>query len=601
MAITAVDKIKINKYLKEHAIDHIYYLGLCEALGKQCTISDVEFASYFTDCVVEEFRKNGKISDKQVSKLMYVVDNFLHWIHDEGSKIDDEVLVKVRSFGDLYNEYLERNGINKRHELIDNCIEALMKDMDEIYPCEESVETASKYINVIAELNERIDALTRKNTEAQGLYDNLHDSYEERGEKIEALSTKVSALGNDVKSRDKEIINLNKIIEGLNARISQLEAMYASVQDENSTLLAYKKQCKELIGEVEKLRKKVQDELDAKTQASELKVKHSTVESLIYQKLLTGAMSIDEMVKYVNDEGYLCSKDEVYDLVNAMKSKLNIESGAFSTSPVYKIVEPTLLEDGTFVIDVPKGCSHYDFLLVSDFHIEEFSRKKMIRLNALKDYCVNNNVKLILNLGDFFNGIGYHEFDYDLAVRNYELAEKAISVLPKADGVYQAILGGNHDRNIVKYGFNPIGLLAEEREDIIDLGYTHSTILLNGKKRTLGKFDVHHPDVFFPVDLDDNNGVDMTSVTNYLYGVYGKQGRRRSDSYIDILGHTHRNQFNCPGSYCFIPEYFEDGACHLRVYFDDDTKINYMVFMPLEGARKLIKRNEIVYQKILTK
>ena len=72
----------------------------------------------------------------------------------------------------------------------------------------------------------------------------------------------------------------------------------------------------------------------------------------------------------------------------------------------------------------------------------------------------------------------------------------------------------------------------------------------------------------------------------------------------DAVGHTHRSQFNYPGGYCYIPEYIDGatkrGACHLRIYFDEDTDIKYMVFMPLSysTATRLAKNNEIVYQKI---
>ena len=79
----------------------------------------------------------------------------------------------------------------------------------------------------------------------------------------------------------------------------------------------------------------------------------------------------------------------------------------------------------------------------------------------------------------------------------------------------------------------------------------------------------------------------------------------REDSYIDIFGHMHTSQFNYSDGYCFVPSYFEGGskrgACHLRIYFDEDTDIKYMVFMPLTITDRLIKNTEIIYEKRLTK
>ena len=82
MAITAVDKIKLNKYLREHAVDDIYYLDMCDALGKRGKISDIEFLEYFTDSAVQELNKDSKISIKQLTKIILTIDAFLTWIHE---------------------------------------------------------------------------------------------------------------------------------------------------------------------------------------------------------------------------------------------------------------------------------------------------------------------------------------------------------------------------------------------------------------------------------------------------------------------------------------------------------------------------------------
>jgi len=121
----------------------------------------------------------------------------------------------------------------------------------------------------------------------------------------------------------------------------------------------------------------------------------------------------------------------------------------------------------------------------------------------------------------------------------------------------------------------------------------------------LGKFDIHHPYTFdFPIELDDD-GIDLVDINGYLDDIYQKQGRSRDDSYVDIFGHTHRSQVNYPGSYCFVPSFFEGksrrGACHLRIYFDEESDIKYMVFMPLTISDRLVKNTEIIYQKLLKK
>ena len=90
MALTGIDKVKLNKYLKEHANGDIYYLDMCDYLGKRNKISDIEFLEHFTDCVIKEFSKDGKISLKQAAKLLSVVGSFVEWIHEAKSEISEE-------------------------------------------------------------------------------------------------------------------------------------------------------------------------------------------------------------------------------------------------------------------------------------------------------------------------------------------------------------------------------------------------------------------------------------------------------------------------------------------------------------------------------
>ena len=35
MGLTGVDKLKLSKYIKEHAINDMYYLEMCDYLGKR--------------------------------------------------------------------------------------------------------------------------------------------------------------------------------------------------------------------------------------------------------------------------------------------------------------------------------------------------------------------------------------------------------------------------------------------------------------------------------------------------------------------------------------------------------------------------------------
>ena len=52
MALTALDKMNINKYLREHAMGDIYFGDMRNVLGKRKnSVSDTEFLDYFTEYV----------------------------------------------------------------------------------------------------------------------------------------------------------------------------------------------------------------------------------------------------------------------------------------------------------------------------------------------------------------------------------------------------------------------------------------------------------------------------------------------------------------------------------------------------------------------
>lgn len=605
MALTALDKMNINKYLREHAMGDIYFGDMRNTLGKRKnSVSDVEFLDYFTEYVAEVFRKDEKISIKHVSKVVSCVSAILGWVQEEGQNVSDETLDKIRSFKDFYDEYLERTGYEKDDDLYENYIVFAVNDVNELYPSEVVSESLSKYITKVAELEAVIKRMEKDINEAIRQNALLQAERDKKSERIDSLSKDVRTLEKDVRDKAKTIIELSESVTSLEGRITELSNALNDAQALNLELGSFKEKYEELVLEVARLQGVIDDDIKTKTAEAKRKAKHTNMEALMYQALLFDRINVDGLVRHLKEKHISTDRSEVVEVLNGMKKIVTLDSSRFSTQPSYKIVQPTLREDGVFDIDVPMECKHYDVMLVSDMHIREMEGRVLRGYDAMLDYCSKNNINLVLNLGDFYNGTGSHTLEYEHAVQNYKVVEEAIERIPKQDGLYHAVLGGNHDKNVARYGFDPIKMMADAREDFIDLGYTHSTVRLNSPTNYLGCFDIHHPDDFqFPVDLEDD-GIDLDYMNGYLDGIYTKQGRSREDSYIDILGHTHRSQFNYPGGYCYIPEYIDGatrrGACHLRIYFDEDTDIKYMVFMPLSysTATRLAKNNEIVYQKI---
>ena len=605
MALTGVDKVRLNKYIREHAIDDLNYYSMCDYLSKRGKISDKEFIDHFTECVINEFSKDGKISVKHVAKLVSLVGNFVGWMHDEGSEISEETLDKIRSFDELYDDYLKRNVVDCDTEFREHCILEVIGKVNELYPSEVNSESVAKYIVKVRELEGKVKELERLLEDAKRENGVLQSDLDKSSSKVDTLTEDISSVREELRSKKDYVKELEESLWDLKAQIIELEGKLGTVTSERDELAPYKKQFEELSGEVTRLGKIVSDYKTSEDNKVKQDRKDEILKGIIYQKLLVESASLDDLLSVIQSNGITTDMNEVSRLLSEMRKSINITNGTFTRKPTYKVVKPKLMANGKFMIDVPAECKHMDVMLVSDFHIKEFDKKILDGFDMLNDYCSKNGINLILNLGDFYNGFSARPLDYTNAVNNRKIVEESIDVIPKAEGIYHAVLGGNHERNMTNYGFDPIKMLTDERDDFIDLGYYHSTVCLDNVMGTIGKFDLHHPSEFnFPVDLDED-GLTVDDMDGYLEEVYTNMGRSRDDSYIDIFGHTHRNQFNYASSYCYIPPYFEGknrrGACHLRIYFDEDTGIKYMVFMPLSIGTKLTKNNEIVYQKVMSR
>ena len=604
MPITPVDKVKIIKYLKETPVGSIAYYDLCDALCKRGKISDVEFLEFFVESVVKEFRKDEKISMKQVTKFVATIIDFLHWVYDEGSFVEEKILDSIRSLEDYYDDYLNRTNFDIDLEFTDGVLADVLKTVDELYPCEKKNESILQYLNQIGDLSRELTAVRKELESLTGRFDSLSSDYDIKSQSLVARNIELTKANQEVANRDRIIDELNARVSELSSKIEELQGLLGQSKEERDELFPYKEKCSLLSKEVEELNDALKSIEKQKNEALMHRVNETTMEGLIYQKLLEGS-NIEGLISYVNGCGFKINRQDLYGLLSRIKTRIAVDGSSFGISPNYKIVEPRVLEDGIFDIGVPVGCTCYDILLTADYHTTEITSKYISEIDRVNSYCVNNNIKLVVNLGDFFDGVASKEVTFDDAIQRYKWVEQAISLIPKADGIYHAVLGGNHDKRFLKYGFDPIEMMAREREDIINLGYTHSTITLNGCRSFASCFDIHHPtNTNFPIKLNEE-GMDSELLLDYLNRSYERQGRTRNDSYIDIFGHTHKSQFNYVDSYAFIPSLLANkskkGACHLKIYLDENSLIKYMVFIPLSISDNYSKTTEIIYQKVLNR
>lgn len=84
-------------------------------------------------------------------------------MHQEDSPIDDNTLDIIRSFEDLYDEYLNRTNFDIDLEFTDNVIGKVLETVKELYPSKsDGNESVAKYINQIASLEDSLKKVTRE-------------------------------------------------------------------------------------------------------------------------------------------------------------------------------------------------------------------------------------------------------------------------------------------------------------------------------------------------------------------------------------------------------------------------------------------------------
>ncbi len=618
MALSPFEKLKVIKYIKETEMGSIYYRDICSVLVKERKASYEELIEFFARYIIDNLNKDN-VAKNILAKCVSCVNTLIGWVEN----IDDILLGEVRLIGDTYNSYLERNKVQKIDGL-DEQVKNLHSHLKKKYPVNNEEEIIT-YVKEINDLQEQIKALKRELDQQIAICSGLNKKLKERDKtvakkcdevrvaidekekgahEIKALKAKVNELMSNIKSLQADNLVLGEDNNRLNLLSSGLELEVNTLKERILEL--------ERILEGKEILLKVYVDKERMESLEEIKLalneeRKEKIKEIILARLTTGGVVLDELLEELIEQGFDIRMEELFVYFNEFKKEINILSNSLSSSPSprYVIVPPSVYSGEVFNLSLSSDCKSYDILLVSDMHISTITNEVISDYNKLLNYCASNNIKLILNAGDFF--CFKYPFRTDMLTGltgSKKIVDKAISKLPMGRGIYHAVLGGNHDKDSLEYGFDAIKMLTDAREDFISLGYDHATITFNGQMNLLHSFMLHHPSSKFmdPV-LEDK--FDNESLIQSLDAYYSNNGRRRDDSYLDVLGHFHRSGLDSLDSICTVPslwhDRFNNGAWHLKIYFDELSNIKYMIFKPLNMADKIVATTEIAYQKLTLK
>lgn len=440
-----------------------------------------------------------------------------------------------------------------------------------------------KYIKEIEKLNESIDKkdnnynlLKSKYDELVTSLDNLKIEYQKLQEeynRVFEISKNNEELRHKNEDLKEEIIDLKMALEGLKELENEVNELKDKLEASNQ--------------KVEELEETIK-EMNVKSDSNSFIV--SSILAILYEEPATLKEIEEKLIK----KGIHYPAKELFKVFSSLGSMVNIEAKTIAEDgPIYEIADPLYVKNSFYDLVIPEENSYVDLLLTADYHIFELRPEFLKNYEALGDYATNNNIRTIVNLGDFFD-FGINGYPKDLY--QYKIIKKAVDIsiekIPYIPNTNQLVLGGNHDVWNMYLGFDFLKYFIDNRLDFTSLGYEKATLILK-KKQDLFKILLSHTNH----NLERNNLKERIENINNGLGI--KQNR---DLYV--FGHSHESYLDLENSVCVVPSLTVDkvcnGAWHIRIYLDNNT----ISYKPLtitsktgEYGRKLVPASDIIYKK----
>lgn len=195
------------------------------------------------------------------------------------------------------------------------------------------------------------------------------------------------------------------------------------------------------------------------------------------------------------------SNDDIYKILFDIKSKYSefksiINDGIVQYTNFYNLFgnNNTYLNVGEF--------RKLKIMIVSDLHLGHYD-DLITSVDLMYDYVVKNNINIIFNLGDFFEGYSIYKTckfsDCDKQITY------ALNNYPHDKSVINFLLLGNHDISLVlDKGIDIKKIITDKRDDIVITGIGRANLFLNNFR-----FRLDHQTNRYPVEPAGcfNNGI----------------------------------------------------------------------------------------------
>ena len=189
-------------------------------------------------------------------------------------------------------------------------------------------------------------------------------------------------------------------------------------------------------------------------------------------------LSLIEEKMSINDISYLLQLNyqTIYDCVAKLKMHgFNILEKYYDNGNIgYYLSKSTSLSNKyKNTIITRSDENEFDLMLLSDYHLGSFYETGKL-IEEIYDYCAKRNIHIVLNLGDFVEGVVNLQ---NTKVPWDEQIYHALKNHPMCNDILTFMLFGNHDHSLlVNFGLDIRTVIKNMRGDIIPLGFGFSKV-----------------------------------------------------------------------------------------------------------------------------
>lgn len=648
MELTQLDKMNCNKIISSYGTGNFYISDFFPS-NKKVKYNESDVLDYILILARKDINSTEN-KEKHLSKVVSIIETFY---------FEDYITSKqILEIDNLRNLYLKST--DNPNEYIINTLNKICKDLslseeetneilkEQIYDLKEKLQS---YETQLKELDKNYQSTITTNKKLEARLKLIQRKFEQKSQDLvkaenekdraiqseQELKRQLEEKINEIKAIDSQLTNLqlayDQICNELKAitennlfierrlsdemkaellkQINELEQKLARYQE--SCKKAYQTQ-KELNDNLDKL-KEQNNKLNVLLEIKEQKIKEleikldekkenlsirenrlKEIERIIIRLLLTNTCSINKVISEAQTQNITVSVKEALELINKVGTKMAILPNTLTVDGIGYAIDKTAIRGQMITILPTNNC--LEFFAFGDLHGKKFDRSGTCIKEYEKcyQYCVDNNISYMLNLGDFFDvskRANSVEEEYYKVLKQVEYATKYI---PSVDGIHQLILGGNHEENFLPLGINVLDLLSKQRPDIINLGYRYANINVGNNQLIM----LHHlanraaDDVKIPTNI-------VTFVNEY----YKKNAINTNNVCFKLFAHFHLNSIDSVNRLASIPsltkDRFKNGAHHIKIYFDENGNIDNILIILLTNENKLLPTAQVNVGKTLIK